>query len=113
MSEHLSPEQIDELRGELERQLSRLQKSMKVTDETLRTVELDQTAVGRLSRMDSLQNRVCPGAFETERWCASLRFVRRWLASKRESSECARCARVRFSSSDSSSFPRRQSAPTA
>ena len=30
---------------------------MKVTDEALRTVELDQTAVGRLSRMDSLQNQ--------------------------------------------------------
>ena len=57
VSEHLSPEQINELRGELERQLSRLQQSMKVTDETLRTVELDQTAVGRLSRMDSLQNQ--------------------------------------------------------
>ena len=42
---------------ELERQLARLQKSMKVTDEALRTVELDQTAVGRLSRMDSLQNQ--------------------------------------------------------
>ena len=30
---------------------------MKVTDEALRPVELDQTAVGRLSRMDSLQNQ--------------------------------------------------------
>ena len=37
--------------------MARLQKSMKVTDEALRTVELDQTAVGRLSRMDSLQNQ--------------------------------------------------------
>ncbi|MGB1658732.1 MAG: TraR/DksA family transcriptional regulator, partial [Longimicrobiales bacterium] len=57
MSAHLSSEQIDELRTELERQLARLEKSMKVTDEALRTVELDQTAVGRLSRMDSLQNQ--------------------------------------------------------
>lgn len=37
--------------------MARLQKSMKVTDQALRTVELDQTAVGRLSRMDSLQNQ--------------------------------------------------------
>jgi len=53
----LSADQVDELRTELERQLARLQKSMKVTDEALRTVELDQTAVGRLSRIDSLQNQ--------------------------------------------------------
>ena len=57
MTSHLSADQVDELRTELERQLARLQKSMKVTDEALRTVELDQTAVGRLSRMDSLQNQ--------------------------------------------------------
>lgn len=57
VTKHLTPEQVDKLRGELERQLGRLQKSMKVTDEALRTVELDQTAVGRLSRMDSLQNQ--------------------------------------------------------
>ena len=30
---------------------------MKVTDAALETVELDQTAVGRLSRIDSLQNQ--------------------------------------------------------
>lgn len=54
---HLSREQIEELRSELERQLHRLQKSMAITDEALQTVELDQTAVGRLSRIDSLQNQ--------------------------------------------------------
>ena len=57
MSDHLSRAQRAELKDELERQLGRLQKSMKVTDEAMRTVELDQTAVGRLSRMDSLQNQ--------------------------------------------------------
>jgi len=56
-SPHLSSAQLDELRVELERQLARLEKSMKVTDEAIRPVELDQTAVGRLSRMDSLQNQ--------------------------------------------------------
>ncbi len=54
---HLTGAQLEELREELDRQLRRLQKSMKITDEALRTVELDQTAVGRLSRMDSLQNQ--------------------------------------------------------
>lgn len=57
MSAHLTEAQVEELRSELERQLRRLEKSMKVTDEALKTVELDQTAVGRLSRMDSLQNQ--------------------------------------------------------
>jgi len=49
--------QVAELRTELERRLAKLEKSMKVTDEALKTVELDQTAVGRLSRIDSLQNQ--------------------------------------------------------
>lgn len=57
MNGHLTEAQTTELRLELERQLARLEKSMKVTDEAMRTVELDQTAVGRLSRMDSLQNQ--------------------------------------------------------
>jgi len=54
---HLSDDQIDDLRAELEGQLAKLARSMKVTDEALRPVELDQTAVGRLSRIDSLQNQ--------------------------------------------------------
>lgn len=57
MSSHLSPDQLEELTAELERQLGRLAKSMKVTEEALRPVELDQTAVGRLSRIDSIQNQ--------------------------------------------------------
>jgi DnaK suppressor protein len=55
--EHLLPEQREVLEAELRRQLQRLEKSMKVSDEALRPVQLDQTAVGRLSRMDSLQNQ--------------------------------------------------------
>ena len=54
---HLSPEQIAELREELDRQLRKLEGSMRVTDQALEPVKLDQTAVGRLSRMDSLQNQ--------------------------------------------------------
>ena len=52
---HLTEAQIAEFGDELERQLAKLEKSMTVTDEALKTVELDQGAVGRLSRMDSLQ----------------------------------------------------------
>ncbi len=54
---HLTRVQLVELRAELERQLTRLKRSMKVTEEAARPVELDQTAVGRLSRMDAMQNQ--------------------------------------------------------
>jgi len=54
---HLTEAQAAELRHELDRQLAKLEKSMVVTDEALKIVELDQSAVGRLSRMDSLQNQ--------------------------------------------------------
>lgn len=55
--DHLSPAQIDELRRQLASELDDLERSMAVTEEAVRPVELDQTAVGRLSRMDSLQNQ--------------------------------------------------------
>jgi len=54
---HLSPDQLGDLRTEIERQLAKLEKSMALSDEATATVELDQAAVGRLSRMDSLQNQ--------------------------------------------------------
>lgn len=54
---HLTPDQIAELQEELERQLARLERSMRATDEAMEPVELDQAAVGRLSRIDSLQNQ--------------------------------------------------------
>ena len=53
----LTESQVAEFRDELERQLAKLKKSMTVTDEALKTVELDQGAVGRLSRMNSLQSQ--------------------------------------------------------
>lgn len=54
---HLTAEQLRELEEELESQLLRLERSMRVTEEGLRPVELDHTAVGRLSRIDELQNQ--------------------------------------------------------
>jgi len=51
------PDLLVEIRSDLERQLARLERSMAVTEEAARPVELDQQAVGRLSRMDSLQNQ--------------------------------------------------------
>lgn len=55
--DHLSDRQVVELREELDRQLARLERSMKVTEVAARPVQLDQTAVGRLSRMDEMQNQ--------------------------------------------------------
>lgn len=52
--DHLTPDQKAQLRDELGRQLAKLERSMTLTDEAARPVELDQQAVGRLSRMDSL-----------------------------------------------------------
>ena len=64
---HLTEVQVAELREELVRQLAKLERSMTVTDEALKTVDLDQTAVGRLSRMDSLQSQgIAKGLRERE-----------------------------------------------
>jgi len=54
---HLTPAQVEELRTALERQLTRLQRSMRVTEQAVEPVQLDQSAVGRLSRIDSLQSQ--------------------------------------------------------
>ncbi len=57
MSQALTVEQVEDLRQDLERELRRLQRSIGASDRASEVVELDQTAVGRLSRMDSLQNQ--------------------------------------------------------
>lgn len=53
----IPPDLIEECRVELERLLAHLERSMTVTEEAVRPVKLDQQSVGRLSRMDSLQNQ--------------------------------------------------------
>lgn len=53
----LAPEQVKAFREELEAELRKLERSMRVTDEGLKPVELDPGAVGRLSRIDELQNQ--------------------------------------------------------
>jgi DnaK suppressor protein len=54
---HLTAGQIAELTEELERIVARLERSMRTTEAAMRPVQLDQSAVGRLSRIDSLQNQ--------------------------------------------------------
>jgi DnaK suppressor protein len=57
MQTHLAPEQLDELRAELQRQLKKLQRSMRTTTRAMKPVQLDQSSVGRLSRVDNLQTQ--------------------------------------------------------
>jgi DnaK suppressor protein len=53
----LTKDELAELREELERQLARLLRSIEASEAALAPVELDQSRVGRLSRMDELQNQ--------------------------------------------------------
>lgn len=53
---HLSSAEIETLRSELQRTLGRIEKSLKLNGGG-RTTELDQSAVGRLSRIEALQNQ--------------------------------------------------------
>jgi DnaK suppressor protein len=55
--DHLTPAQLQELTAELDRALEKLERSMRTTEEAMRPVELDQAAMGRLSRIDLLQNQ--------------------------------------------------------
>ena len=51
----LTPEQIDQFRAELQRTLIRIQRSVNGNGNG-HIVDLDQSAVGRLSRIEALQN---------------------------------------------------------
>jgi DnaK suppressor protein len=57
MNSNLTPAQFDELRAELDRQLRKLQRSMRTTKRAMKPVQLDQSSVGRLSRIDNLQTQ--------------------------------------------------------
>lgn len=56
-SPSLSAEQIEQIQEELLRTLTRLERSMKISGQAARPVELDQSCVGRLSRIDAIQNQ--------------------------------------------------------
>jgi DnaK suppressor protein len=53
---HLTADQREEIRKDLLRALARLERSMQRADHSAENVALDQTTVGRLSRIDALQN---------------------------------------------------------
>lgn len=53
----LSPSQVAEIRAELLRALNRLERSIKISGTNARPLELEQDTVGRLSRIDAIQNQ--------------------------------------------------------
>jgi len=57
MVERVTSEQVEERREELLRERARLERTMKSTAEGSRPVEADQSTMGRLSRMDALQQQ--------------------------------------------------------
>ncbi len=57
MATHLTAEQLDDLREELARELGRVRRSMVGTAEDDQPVTLDQTCVGRVSRIDAITNQ--------------------------------------------------------
>lgn len=50
-------DQVRALREAVESELARLERSIKTSQRAARPVKLDQTSVGRLSRMDAIQNQ--------------------------------------------------------
>ncbi len=57
MSEELTETQRDELQADLISLRDRLMLTLQTTSELAKTVELDQAAVGRISRIDAIQQQ--------------------------------------------------------
>lgn len=60
----LAPEQIAQIRDELLRALARLERSLKASGEAARLSDLEQDTVGRLSRIDAIQNQTVTRSLE-------------------------------------------------
>jgi DnaK suppressor protein len=70
----LRPEQLATVREELMRSLCKLERSLKISGESARPRDLEQDTVGRLSRIDAIQNAGLNANLE-ERERAQLRQV--------------------------------------
>ena len=57
MPDHLTPRQVDALRADIVGEIEALAARMASSADTVRPVALDPGAVGRLSRMDEMQNQ--------------------------------------------------------
>jgi DnaK suppressor protein len=67
MSEDFTAAELEHFRALLERRRAELQRTSASADEARRTVELDQTRQGRLSRIDALQGQEMSKAAERRR----------------------------------------------
>lgn len=56
--EALTDAELAELRQELEREITRLERDMRGTKQDSQPVQLDQGSVGRVSRIDAIQNQL-------------------------------------------------------
>ncbi len=92
MDDELTSEQFEELKADLLRLTQDLQSSLTGTERRSNTVELDQAAVGRVSRVDALQAQQMAIA-QNERTRVRLEQVRLALIRHEEDaySECLRC----------------------
>lgn len=54
---NLTTEQEAELREELQREIKRLERGIEARREAIKPVALDQSSVGRVSRIDAIQNQ--------------------------------------------------------
>jgi DnaK suppressor protein len=65
---HITSEQTEQLRQDLLRTLAKLERNVNLNGTSKGAVDLDQTAVGRLSRIEALQNQgLTNGLKERER----------------------------------------------
>jgi DnaK suppressor protein len=53
----INPRRMESLKERLERLLSEIDRGLEASTDVLKAVQLDQTSVGRLSRMDALQQQ--------------------------------------------------------
>ena len=92
MPSPLTPDELEELRAELERERARLERSVAMSRDASRPVALDQAAVGRLSRMNEMQNQHLAANLQS-REEARLSQVNEALQRIREGTYgiCARC----------------------
>ena len=90
--DELSAEQVAALRARLEARLAELADLTDASAESRRPVELDQVAVGRLSRMDAMQMQAMAKASERRRAQEATR-IRAALArmAEGEYGYCAKC----------------------
>ncbi|HEX5726483.1 MAG TPA: TraR/DksA C4-type zinc finger protein [Longimicrobiaceae bacterium] len=91
----LAPQQLEHIRAELLRSLGRLERSLKTSGGAARPRDLEQDTVGRLSRIEALQNQGLTKNLQ-EREQAQLRQIVEALRRLEEGTygSCSACGRT-------------------